>query len=92
LKDSLLKNNYLKNISLKNYHDFEKTDILNNEFHLVYKLIQVTQNNLSFWFTGNNYFSNPNINLRLNFLKSFIDEINYLFYNFHIYDIKFRFL
>jgi hypothetical protein len=90
LKESILKNKNLKKISLKESID-EKTDILNNEFHFVYKLVILTNNVLDLSFSNNIYISSPNINLKLNYLKCFIDEIDHLFFNFHLFDFIFLF-
>jgi hypothetical protein len=86
LKDSLLKNKNLKKLYLNRFI-IEKNDILKNELHLVYKLVKLTQNRLDLGFSNNIYFSSPLINLKLNYLKCFIDEIDHLFFNFCHFDI-----
>jgi hypothetical protein len=92
LKKSLLKNKRLKLFALSN-DNIEKTEILDGEYNLVYKLLKLTNNYLHFNFSKNIYFSSPYMKLRLNYLKCYIDEINYLFINFHInFDINFVFI
>jgi hypothetical protein len=93
LKESLLKNKFLKKLHLHENYEFDKTNILNNEFHLVYKLIKLSENDkiLDLDFSNNIYFLSKDIHLKLNYLKCFIDEIDHLFFNFHHFDIIFLF-
>jgi hypothetical protein len=88
MKESLLKNKVLKEICIDN--DIDSINRLNNEFHLVYKLLKLT--NIECRFSSNIYLSSENINLKLNYLKCFIDEIDYLFFNFHHFDVLIIFL
>jgi hypothetical protein len=90
MKESLIKNKILKKICLDN--SIEITNKLNNEFHLVYKLLKLTKNKLNLFFSNNIYFKSDDIILKLNFLKCFIDEIGLLFYNFHYFDLIIIFL
>jgi hypothetical protein len=85
LKESIIKNKFLKEICIDCLID--KTNKLNNEFHLVYKLLKLTKNQLNLKFSKNIYFNSENIILKLNFLKCFIDEIDHLFFNFHHFDL-----
>jgi hypothetical protein len=85
MKESLIKNKILKEIRLDNLVD--KTNKLNNEFHLVYKLLKFTKNQLNLNFSNNIYFLSDDIILKFNFLKCFIDEIDHLFFNFHHFDV-----
>jgi hypothetical protein len=89
MKESLLKNKTLKGISISY---FDKTNILNNEFDLVYKLLKLTKNELDLSFSDNIYFLSDDINLKLNFFKCFIDKIHHLFFNFHHFDVFIIFL
>jgi hypothetical protein len=86
LKESLIKNKNLKKIFLDN-ENIEETDILDEEYYLVYKLVILTDNYLHFNFSKNMFFSITDLNLKLNYLKCYIDEINHLFFNFHHFDI-----
>jgi hypothetical protein len=90
MKESLLKNKNLKNINLDSFKKFEKTEILDNEFHLVYQLLNLTQDRYNFHFSKNIYFSEK-INIKLNYLKCFIDHFDHLFFKFHFFDILFEF-
>jgi hypothetical protein len=89
MKESLIKNKTLKEIC-GSYID--KTNKLDNEFHLIYKLLKLTKNEFDLSFSDNIYFSSDDINLILNFLKCFIDEIDHLFFNFHHFDVLIIFL
>jgi hypothetical protein len=90
MKESLIKNKFLKKIYL---HDFiDKLNKLEDEFHLVHKLIELTGNDLDLSFSNNIYFRSHDIILKLNYLKCFIDEINHLFFNFHHFDFTIIFL
>jgi hypothetical protein len=84
-----MKNKILKEI------DIDKlifgTKELKNELDLVYKLLKLTKNGL-FYFLDNIYFKSKDIILKSNYLKCFIDEIDYLFFNFHHFDLIFIFL
>jgi hypothetical protein len=90
MKESLIKNKKLKIIDLKHEKN-ELTDILDNEYHLIYKLLKLTQNKLTLSFSNKNYSSSYDIKLKLNYLKCFIDDIDLLFFNFHNFDINFFF-
>jgi hypothetical protein len=90
LKNSLMKNKYLKEIRLNKLND--RSNKLNNEFYLVYKLLKLTDNQLDLNYLNNIYFNSKNIILKLNYLKCFIDEIDHLFFNFHHLDLFFIFL
>jgi hypothetical protein len=92
LKESILKNKNLKKIHFDQNHDFTNTDILNDEFHLIYKLTKLTKNDFNFGSSKNIYFSSPNIHLKLNYLICFIDEIHCFFLNFHHFDFKILFI
>jgi hypothetical protein len=83
MKESLIKNKILKEICL----DQDKPNILNNEFHLVYKLLKLTKNQFNLNFSNNIYLKSDDIILKLNYLKCFIDEIDHLFFNFHHFDL-----
>jgi hypothetical protein len=89
MKESLMKIKILKGICINVNND--QTNILNNEFHLVYKLLKLTKNKLNLNFSNNIYFKSDDILLKLNFLKCFIDEIDHLFFNFHNFDLIFIF-
>jgi hypothetical protein len=89
MKESLMKNKILKEICIVLN---DQTNILNNEFHLVYKLLKFTKNKLNLNFSNNIYFLSDDINLKLNFLKCFIDEINHSFFNFYHFDFIILFL
>jgi benzoyl-CoA reductase/2-hydroxyglutaryl-CoA dehydratase subunit BcrC/BadD/HgdB len=89
MKESLLKNKNLKEIDLNDFKD--QTNKLNNEFKLVYKLLKLTNNQFNLDFSNNIYFNSDDIILKLNYLKCFIDEIDYLFFNFHHFDLIFIF-
>jgi hypothetical protein len=89
MKESLIKNKILKEICLDNLID--QTNILNNEFHLVYKLLKLTKNQFNLNFSNNIYLLSDDIILKLNYLKCFIDEIDYFFFNFHHFDLIFIF-
>jgi hypothetical protein len=91
MKESLIKNKILKEIYL-NYNSFGQPNKLNNEFHLVYKLLKFTTNSLNIKFSNNIYLKSDDIILKLNFLKCFIDEIDHWFLNFHHFDFIFIFL
>jgi hypothetical protein len=84
LKESLIKNKFLKKICINNTDD--QTNKINNEFHLVYKLLKLTKNGLYLNFS-NIYLQSFDIILKLNYLKCFIDEIDHLFFNFHHFDL-----
>jgi hypothetical protein len=89
MKESLIKNKFLKKIYL---HDFiDKSNKLEDEFHLVHKLIKL-KGDLDLRFSNNIYFRSHDIILKLNYLKCFIDEINHLFFNFHHFDFTIIFL
>jgi hypothetical protein len=90
MKESLMKNKILKEICINVNND--QTNILNNEFHLVYKLLKLTKNKLNLNFSNNIYFKSDDILLKLNFLKCFIDEIDHLFFSFHHFDFIIIFL
>jgi hypothetical protein len=90
MKESLIKNKFLKEIYL-DYIYIDKPNILNNQFHLVYKLLKLTKNQFNLKFSSNIYFKSDDIILKLNFLKCFIDEIDHLFFNFHHFDFIFIF-
>jgi hypothetical protein len=90
LKESLIKNKFLKKIFLGRFID--ETNKLKNEFHLVYKLLKLTKNQLNLKFSKNIYFNSDDITLKLNFLKCFIDEIDHLFFNFHHFDLIILFI
>jgi hypothetical protein len=89
LKESLIKNKILNEICIDIIDEINK---LNNEFHLVYKLLKLTKNELDLKHSKNIYFQSDDIVLKLNFLKCFIDEIDHLFFNFHHFDFIFIFL
>jgi hypothetical protein len=90
MKESLIKNNILKEIYLSKDSIIDNP---NNEFHLVYKLLKFTKNSLNVNNISNNiYFKSDDFILKLNFLKCFIDEIDHLFFNFHHFDFIFIFL
>jgi hypothetical protein len=90
MKESLIKNKVLKEIELdKTIGHINK---LNNEYHLVYKLLKFTKNNLNLNFSNNIYFKSNDFVLKLNFLKCYIDEIDHLFFNFHHFDFIIIFL
>jgi hypothetical protein len=90
MKESLIKNKKLKIIDLKHEKN-ELTDILDNEYHLIYKLLKLTQNKLTLSFSNKNYSSSYDIKLKLNYLKCFIDDIDNLFFKFLHFDIIFSF-
>jgi hypothetical protein len=90
LKESLFKNKFLNEICLDYF--IEIANKLNNEFHLVYKLLKFTKNKLNLKLSNNIYFKSDDIILKLNFLKCFIDEIDHFFFNFHHFDFIFIFL
>jgi hypothetical protein len=83
MKESLIKNKFLKEIWIYEDYSLDKTNKLNNEFHLVYKLLKLTKNKLNLKYSENIYFKTKDLILKLNFLKCFIDEIDHLFFNFH---------
>jgi hypothetical protein len=85
MKESLIKNKVLKEFCSDNCIDL--INELNNEFHLVYKLLKLKNLDLDLSHSDNIYFSSDNINLKLNYLKCFIDEIDHLFFNFHHFDV-----
>jgi hypothetical protein len=88
MKESLIKNKFLRRI----YLDFiEKINKLDNEFHLVYKLIELTEKDLNLSFSNNIYFQSNDVVLKLNYLKCFIDQIDHFFFNFHQFDLIFIF-
>jgi hypothetical protein len=89
MKESLIKNKILKKICLDNYID--PINKLNNEFHLVYKLL-LANNELNLSLSDNIYFRSHDIILKLNYLKCFIDEIDHLFFKFHYFDFIIVFL
>jgi hypothetical protein len=90
MKESLIKNKFLIEICFDN--SIDQINKLNNEFHLVYKLLKLTKYKLNLKFSNNIYFQSDDIILKLNFLKCFIDEIDHLFFNFHYFDFIFIFL
>jgi hypothetical protein len=92
MKESLIKNKFLKEIRFNFNYFFDQTNELNNEFHLVYKLLKFTKNKMKLNFSNNIYIQSDDIILKLNFLKCFIDEIDYLFFNFHHFDMNIIFL
>jgi hypothetical protein len=87
MKESLIKNKFLKEIFLN-----DQRNKLNNEFQLVYKLLKLTKNQLNLDFSNNIYLQSNDIILKLNYLKCFIDEIDHLFFNFHHFDLIIIFL
>jgi hypothetical protein len=95
MKESLMENKILKEIRIKEIWDvnyINKSKNINIEFHFVYKLLKLTQNDLKLSFSNNIYLRSNDINLKLNFLKCFIDEFDHLFFNFHHFDLFFIFL
>jgi hypothetical protein len=61
---------------------------LENEFHLVHKLIELTKDHLDLSFSKNIYFRSHDNNFKLNYLKCFIDEIDHhFFFNFRHFDL-----
>jgi hypothetical protein len=92
MKESLIKNNFLKEICLDSNNFFDRINKLNNEYHLIYKLLKFTKNRLDLNFSNNIYFLSKDIILKLNFFKCFIDEIDHLFFNFHHFDFIIIFL
>jgi hypothetical protein len=98
MKESILKNKNLKVMGLNIFKDDsidilkdDSIDILNNEYDLVYKLLNLTQFDLDLSFSNNIYFSSTNLNLKLNYLKCHLNEIDYLFFNFFQFDIIFNY-
>jgi hypothetical protein len=89
LKEAILKKNYLK-IYLKE-NSILNTEVLKNEFHLIYKLVKFSKNDLVLKNSKNIYLSSKNIYLKLNYLKCFIDDIDNLFFKFLHFDIIFSF-
>jgi hypothetical protein len=90
MKESLIKNKYLKEIYLlEDEKIIDETNKLDHEFHLVHKLIELTNVDLSF--SNNIYFRSQDTNLKLNYLKCFIDKIDHLFFNFHHFDFIIKF-
>jgi hypothetical protein len=90
MKESLIKNKILKEICL----DFDFIDQkfnFDNDFHLVYKLLNFTKNGFDLNFSNNIYLLSDNIILKLNYLKCFIDVIDHLFFNFNHFDFIFIF-
>jgi hypothetical protein len=85
MKESLIKNKFLRRIYIYDFIDESKK--LDNEFHLVHKLIELTGNDLDLSFSNNIYFQSHDIILKLNYLKCFIDQIDHLFFNFHYFDL-----
>jgi hypothetical protein len=86
MKESLIKNKFLRRIYIYDFIDESKK--LDNEFHLVHKLIKLTgDSNLDLSFSNNIYFRSHDTNLKLNYLKCFIDVIDHLFFNFHHFDL-----
>jgi hypothetical protein len=90
MKESLIKNKFLKEIYIGDFVD--ERNKFENEFHLVYKLLKFTNNEMNLNFSNNIYFRSNDIILKLNFLRCFIDEIDHLFFNFHKFDFIFIFL
>jgi hypothetical protein len=90
LKESLIKNKFLKEIYFDQNIDFSNK--LNHEYNLVYKLLKLTDNQLDLNISKNIYFQSDDIILKLNFLKCLIDEIDHLFFNFHHFDLIIIFL
>jgi hypothetical protein len=96
MKESLIKNKNLKKIGLKrfdhgDFFDGIDPDILNNEFDLVYKLLNLTKFDLDLSFSNNIYINSTDINLKLNYLKCHLNEIDHLFFHFFHFDIIFIF-
>jgi hypothetical protein len=89
MKESLIKNKFLRRIYLLDFVD--EINKLDNEFHLVHKLIELTGKDLDLSFSNNIYFQSHDIILKLNYLKCFIDHIDHLFFNFHQFDLIFIF-
>jgi hypothetical protein len=88
LKESIFKNNTLQEIDYDDQFDnFEKTDILNNELDLIYKLLILSSFSINFDFSDNIYLFSPDNKLKLNYLVCYIDKIQHLFFNFHHFDI-----
>jgi hypothetical protein len=93
MKESLIKNKFLKEIKfLKDETIIDETNKLDNEFHLVHNLIELTNDHLDLSFSNNIYFRSQNTNLKLNYLKCFIDKFDHLFFNFHHFDFIILFL
>jgi hypothetical protein len=90
MKESLIKNKTLKEFCIDS--SLEKTNRFNNEFHLVYKLLKLTKNEFDLRFSDNIYFLANDVNLKLNFFKCYIDEIDHLYFNFHQFDVLIIFL
>jgi hypothetical protein len=90
MKESLIKNKVLKEMCIDNF--FDHSNSLYNEFHLVYKLLKLTNIESDWSFSSMIYLLSDNINLKLNYLKCFIDEIDHLFFNFHYFDLLIIFL
>jgi hypothetical protein len=89
LKESLMKNKFLKEIFI---FINDKTNKLNNDFHLVYKLLKLTKDGLELNSSNNIYLQSDDIILKLNYLKCFIDEIDHLFFNFYHFDLIIKIL
>jgi hypothetical protein len=106
MKESLLKNNslkeiYLNELEMKNIDINYFMNIFQKELELVYKLICLCRKSrLNLSFIGNIYFSNnnevdlknDNFILKINYLKCFIDNFDFLFWNFSNFDFIFIFL
>jgi hypothetical protein len=92
MKESLIKNKVLKEICVGS---IDQVHYLKNEFHLVYKLLKLTQKkflSVEVDYSDNIYLLSGDINLKLNYLKCFIDEIDHLFFIFHHFDLLIIFL
>jgi hypothetical protein len=88
MKESLLLNKNIKNIGLSVYF---KNNILDYEYQLVYKLLNLTNYEMDLNFSNNIYFLSNDINLKLNYLKCFIHQFDHYFFNFQHFDIIFLF-
>jgi hypothetical protein len=91
MKESLIKNKILKEICFDN-NSIDEPNIFKNEFHLLYKLLKLTKNQLNLDLSNNIYFKSDDIVLKLKYLKCFMNEIDYSFFNFHHFDFIIIFL
>jgi hypothetical protein len=90
MKDSLIKNQYLKEIQLwESYSgEYDVSDALfRNEYQFFYKLLFLTRKRERFLRSiSKNIYLKKGFEIKVNYFKCFIDNINHLFFNFCEFD------
>jgi hypothetical protein len=96
MKESILKNQKLKSMAIygiKSSSIPKKIELYDlafkNEYHFVYKLLNLTRNSFNLSFSKNIYFNSKSIDLKLNYLKCRIGLYDFCFLNFDFFDFIF---